>query len=106
MMTALAATDGTASLYLSSGGGFLGGGQKYPAIRETALNAVEVAGNLLAYFQPVAVHPPPAPGEIFFYVTSNEGVRFASAPEAALKAMKSPLGRLGAAMQQVITQYR
>src|ERR1700761_6513254 len=54
MMTALAATDGTASLYLSSGGGFLGGGQKYPAIREAALNAVEVAGRAFAQAPPAA----------------------------------------------------
>ncbi|HEX6495514.1 MAG TPA: hypothetical protein VF018_08530, partial [Acidobacteriaceae bacterium] len=45
--TVLAAADGTASVYLSSGGGFLGGGQKYPTIRDAALRAIHLATNLL-----------------------------------------------------------
>jgi hypothetical protein len=106
MMTALAAADGTASIYLSSGGGYLGGGQRYPAIRQAAITAVNIADRLSSHFQPASTHDFPPAGEIFFYITTNEGVRFTGATEAALRARKSPLGPLGAAMQEVITQYR
>ena len=39
-VTVLAAADGTASLYLSSGGGFSGGSEKFESIRAAALHAV------------------------------------------------------------------
>jgi hypothetical protein len=98
MTTTLAAADGTASIYLSGGGGYLGGGQQYPAIRQAALNAVRIAASLQGYFQPTATHDLPSAGEIFFYVTTNKGLRFAGTTEAALRAGTSPLEPLGAAI--------
>lgn len=44
--TVVASADGSASLYLSSGGGFLGGSQRFPAIRDAALHAVALAAAL------------------------------------------------------------
>lgn len=104
--TVLAAADGTASLYLSSGGGFLGGGQRYPAIRATALRAVTLAGELLAQFEPAESFALPDPGAVFFYVTTGAGVRFAAAAEARLRAGTDPLAVLGGVMQRIVTEYR
>jgi hypothetical protein len=106
MMTALAAADGTASIYLSSGGGFIGGGQKYPAIRDAAVNAVLIAASLQTSFQPATTNELPPTGEIFFYIITNGGVRFARATETALKDRTSLLRPLGTAMQEIVTQYR
>jgi hypothetical protein len=106
MMTTLAAADGTASIYLSNGGGFLGGGQKYPAIRQAAINAIVIGGRLWPHFQPASTHELPPAGEIFFYIATNEGVHFAGATEAAMRDRTSPLRFLGAVMQEIVTQYR
>jgi hypothetical protein len=105
-MTAMAAFDGSASIYLSSGGGFIGGGQEHPEIREAALDAVRIATGLLAYFQPAVTHDIPPAGEILFYATTTAGVRVAAAAEIHLKTGLGPLCPLGAAMQKMITLYR
>jgi hypothetical protein len=104
--TVLAAVDGTASVYLSSGGGYLGGGQKYPAIREAALQAVHLATKLFWEFAPTEKTDLPLGGNVFFYLTTNKDLRIAMANEETLKAGSDPLSALGAAMQQIITEYR
>ncbi|MGA8110410.1 MAG: hypothetical protein WBD46_17225 [Acidobacteriaceae bacterium] len=105
-VTVLAAADGTASLYLSSGGGFLGGGQQYPEIRQVALHAVNLATSLSSQFEPTEMTALPALGDVTFYVTSGEGVRIAVAAEARLRAGTDPLAVLGGAMQRIVTEYR
>jgi hypothetical protein len=104
--TVLAAADGTASLYLSSGGGFLGGGQKYPEIRNAALHAVQLAADFFPHFKTTETIDLPAAGDVFFYLTTSNGVRMAVAKEANLRAGIDPLASLGATMQEIITQYR
>ncbi|MGA3345474.1 MAG: hypothetical protein ABSC76_11455 [Terracidiphilus sp.] len=104
--TVLATADGTASLYLSSGGGFLGGGQKYAEIRNAALRAVHLATELSPHFKTTVTIDLSAAGEVFFYLTTSNGVRVAVANEANLKAGNDPLASLGATMQQIITEYR
>lgn len=104
--TVLAAADGSASIYLSSGGGYLGGGQKYPAIREAAFEAVRRATALLSQFKKTESFHLPAAGEVFFYLTTNTGSLIAIAKEGKLKDGSDALVALGAIMQQIITQYR
>src|SRR5256885_2198980 len=41
--TVVSISDGTASVYLSSGGGFIGGGQSHESIRQAAQDAVATA---------------------------------------------------------------
>jgi hypothetical protein len=52
--TVLAAADGSASLYLSSGGGFIGGGQKFASIRTAALHAIDLARTVRSRFRVAA----------------------------------------------------
>jgi hypothetical protein len=104
--TVFAAADGSASVYLSSGGGFLGGGQKYPAICNAALHAVQIAVGLLSQFKSTETIDLPPAGDVYFYLTTSSALRIAVAKEANLRAGTDPLLALGAIMQQIVTQYR
>jgi hypothetical protein len=104
--TVVAAADGAASVYLSVGGGFIGGSEKFPAIRQAALHAVKVATGLQLHFDRAQATPLPSLGDVNFYVTTNDSVRMAVAPEAKLRTGTDPLSSLGAAMQKIITGYR
>lgn len=104
--TVVASADGTASLYLSSGGGFLGGSQRYPQIRDAALHAVSLATNMQCYFEPTETSALPPLGDVTFYVTTGVGVRMAVAAQARLRAAADPLAGLGGAMQKIVTEYR
>ncbi len=105
-VTVLAAADGTASLYLSSGGGLVGGSERSPAIRGAALHAVKVATGMRLHFERTEITPLPSLGDVNFYLTTNDSVRMAVAPEGKLRAGTDPLSVLGAAMQKIVTEYR
>jgi hypothetical protein len=104
--TVLASADGTASIYLSSGGGHLGGGQGHPEIREAALHAVRLATSLLPHFQPTETFDLPGREDVAFYLITGEGVHSAVIREEKLKNGTAALTALGAAMQMIITRYR
>ncbi|MGD0366957.1 MAG: hypothetical protein ABSA94_05845 [Acidobacteriaceae bacterium] len=105
-VTVLASADGAASLYLSSGGGYVGGSEKFPSIRAAALHAVAVATSLQNHFDPTETSPLPTLGDVTFYITTGTGVSRAVAPEAKLRAGSDPLAALGGAMQKIVTEYR
>jgi hypothetical protein len=104
--TVVAAADGSASLYLSSGGGYIGGSEKVPSIRDAALHAVKVATGLRLHFERTETSPLPSLGDVTFYLNTGSGVCMAVAPEAKLRAGADPLAALGGAMQRIITEYR
>jgi hypothetical protein len=105
-ITALAAADGTGSIYLSSGGGFIGGAKRFPRIREAALLAIHVATGLLSRFEFTEKTEIPPVGEIYFYVTTNAGIRLAIAKETDLNDGTDPLLALHVTMRQIVTFYR
>lgn len=105
-VTVMAAADGSASLYLSSGGGFVGGGERYPALHAAALHAVAVATSLQSQFEPTEMTALPALGDVTFYVTTGAGIRVAVAAESRLRAGTDALAALGGAMQRIVTEYR
>ncbi|HEY1809869.1 MAG TPA: hypothetical protein VGG42_14990 [Acidobacteriaceae bacterium] len=104
--TVVACADGSASLFLSSGGGFLGGSEHFPTIREAALHAVALATTMQCHFEPTETSALPPLGDVTFYVTSGVGVRMAVAAQARLRAATDPLAALGGAMQKIVTGYR
>jgi hypothetical protein len=104
--TVFAAADGSASVYLSSGGGYIGGGQKYPAIHNAALDAVQIAARLLSQFKPAETIDLPSADDVFFYLKTSRELQLAIAKEANLRAGTDPLADLGAMMQEIVTQYR
>jgi hypothetical protein len=102
----LAAVDGTASIYLSSGGGHLGGGQRHASIRDAAHLAIESATGLLSYFNVCDSTPLPDPGTVHFYVKKGNELLFARASEEKLSQGSDPLLQLGNIMQMIVTNYR
>ena len=106
LATVVAVADGTASIYLSSGGGSIGGGQSHPEIREAALKAVSLAAEFQPRMQPAAIYPLPEPGGVIFYAVTDAGVYSSSGTAEELAAQRHPLSRLGNAIQNIVTQYR
>jgi hypothetical protein len=104
--TIFAVSDGTASVYLSSGGGSIGGGQSHEFIRNAAKKMVSVAADFQSQMHATNIYPLPRTGEVIFYVRTDSGVFTASASEAELSSHRHPLSRLGDAAQEIVTQYR
>lgn len=98
--------DGEASIYVSSGGGYLGGGQSYPSVHQAALSLISVAHRFQARMHQTKDYPLPQKDEVIFYLVTDNGVYTVSAPEAELNRRVHPLTELYAAGQDVITQYR
>ena len=103
--TVMALSDGSASIYMSSGGGYIGG-QKEEAIRSAAVLAVKIAGEFQSQMQPTSDYVLPVSGEVIFYNLTDSGVFTASGKEVELREQGHPLTKLGSAMQNIITQYR
>lgn len=105
LATTVALSDGTASIYLSSGGGYIGG-QAQDSIRKAAQTAVEIAAEFQPQMQATSTYPFPKQGEVIFYVLTDAGVFTGSVPEQELRTHHHPLWKLGDAAQAIITQYR
>ena len=103
--TIVAYSDGNASVYLSSGGGFLGGIGKEP-IRNAAKNAVAIANASKNSATLTTTYPMPEQGEVIFYLLTDEGVRTARASETELRSHQHAFSRLGDAAQAIVTAYR
>jgi hypothetical protein len=104
--TIVAYADGTASIYTSNGGGYLGGSQKYPAIREAAVKMLAAGRQAQSKMQITKQFPLPEQNEIAFYVVTDSGIYTARVPQEEFRKSTHPLTELYAASQQVITQYR
>lgn len=104
--TVVAVADGAASVYLSSGGGFTGGSESNTALRETALQAVQIAGRQRSLFRPIDDAVLPVAGEVLFYLTTSAGIHVAKADEDKLNVGTHQLTALGNAMQKIIMEYR
>jgi hypothetical protein len=92
--TVVAFEDGTASIYLSSGGGFLGGGQGYEAIRNAGRHMLEVGRELQRSMHKTTEYPLPSSGAVSFYAVTNSGVFTASVSELDCKKGRSPFAKL------------
>ena len=103
--TVVAASDGSASVYFSSGGGYIGGIGQEP-IRLAAQRAVDVARTVQLPPQPATDFPLPETGGVFFYFLTDAGVFTFQTSVSELNSPADPLRKIGDAMQEVITQYR
>jgi hypothetical protein len=103
--TVVALSDGTASIYFSSGGGFVGGQSKEP-IRKAAKQAVLLAGQCQPEARTTTTFPLPEDKQVFIYLLTDKGVFKASGDEQQLQSGTQPLSKLANAMQEIITQYR
>jgi hypothetical protein len=104
--TVAAYDDGTASVYLSSGGGYIGGGESHESIRNAAMKTVEMASELRSLMQPTTTYPLPQRGQVTFYVRTDADVLTATVLEDDLRSHRSPFYKLGDSAQTIITEYR
>jgi|SRR5580658_2972638 hypothetical protein len=103
--TVVAMSDGSASVYFSSGGGYIGGKGQEP-VRVAAQKAVEVARAVQSPEQSTTLYPLPEEHGVFFYLLTDAGVFMFRTSEQELNSPAHPLRKLGDAMQEVITEYR
>lgn len=104
--TVVALSDGNASIYLSSGGGYLGGSQTHESIRNAAQAAVAVAADFQPQMRVTDTFPLPRRGEVIFYLLTDAGVFTASGSEQEMSSQQNELSRLGNAMQLIIAEYQ
>jgi hypothetical protein len=105
VVTVTSFIDGNASIYLSRGGGYIGGFGK-PKIHDAAIAFVKAAEEHESQMTTTEKFPFPKAGETIFYVRSGDRTYRASAPTDELDATRHPLSKLWSAGQEVITQYR
>ena len=97
--------DGSASIYLSTGGGSIGG-QGQPSINAAAKKLVEAARPFLPGMPRVEELPLPAPGRVRFSLLTSAGVHAAETDEAELMSRRGELLPVFAAAQEILTAFR
>ena len=101
--------DGSASLYLSTGGGVIGGGQ-HENVRTACLEMLSLtnkyAQDFIGACQRVSTFAFPRKGEVFFYLVTNDGVYQGRGPEQALAAQQHPFSALFNNCHAVMAEVR
>lgn len=104
--TVVAFADGTASIYLSNGAGFIGG-HHHDSIRSAAQAFVDAATAALVVMRPLTETPLPAQGYVTFYARTSSVTLATEAEERRLQsAPAGPVAALFAAGHGVIAAYR
>jgi hypothetical protein len=103
--TVVGLADGTASLYLTSGGGVLGAGARAD-VRSAAIRLCETAAGLAEGTTLTSTFPRPHAGGVRFYLLTDTGVRTVETDEETLRGRKHRLSPLYAAGQSVISALR
>jgi hypothetical protein len=97
--------NGEASIYLSSGGGFIGGGQ-HASVASAAEAFVAASLAMLPRMKAVTKYPLPSAGMTNFYALTSEAVLFAEDWDEEFTSRKSPFLALYSAAQNLIRAYR
>ena len=105
VVSVLATSSGDASLYLSTGGAIIGGGQ-HESVREAASRLIAEAAKHVATLKPAKNFDYPHKGNVSFFVRTPEGTLTETVPEADLRGQQHPLSPLYTAGQKVITELR
>ncbi len=103
--TVVSIEDGNASIYLSSGGGWIGGIEHKP-LRDAAQTVVKTARKFQPKMTMTTKYPLPKNGGTTFYILTDKGVFTASALEVDLGEKRHYLSPLFYAAQEVATHYR
>ena len=107
--TFVCARDGAASLYLSRGGGVIGGGQ-HENVRAACLEMFSItnryAQDFISACQPVTTYPFPRKGQVFFYLVTDDAVYQGKGPEQALAAQQHPFSALFNNCHAVMSEVR
>jgi hypothetical protein len=103
--TLVCLSDGTTSLYTSSGFGIIGGGSHAEVVGATT-QLIEVLDHHLAETSPSARQSLPAEGRTVIHALTREGPRTFEASENELGEGRSVMSPVFHAAQRVITQLR
>ena len=104
--TVVAFSSGHASIYLSTGGGFIGG-ESHESVRNAAKKMVAVAADCQPHTHPTSEYPlPQKQDEVLFYLLTDAGIFTADALKEDLSNYHHPLWQLHDAAQGIITEYR
>ena len=103
--TLLALGDGTTSLYLSTGGGVIGG-HAHEDVRQANAEFLEMANRHYGHLEPTRSFAVPAEGHTIFYALTDSGVFAGTGLEDDLGFDRHPLSPLFHAGHQVITRLR
>ena len=104
--TVIAFSNGHASIYLSAGGGFVGG-ESHESVRNAAKKMVAVARDCQPHTHPTSEYAlPQKQGEVLFYLLTDAGIFTVSASKEDLGNHRGPLSKLHDAAQGIITEYR
>jgi hypothetical protein len=103
--TIVALADGNASLYLSGGGGVIGG-VGHETVRQAAITMNQVADPFVKLTTATTSTPLPKTGDVTFYILTTRGILTATAKEEDLGEQRDALSPLFYAGQDVITQLR
>lgn len=104
--TVVAISDGSASIYFSSGGGFIGGGQSHESIRNAAKQTIAAAKQAQSLMRATTACPLPEKGQVVFYALTDAGTFSATVSEEELRVHRSPFSKLSDAAQGIVTEYR
>ena len=96
---------GDASLYLSSGGGIIGGGQ-HQNVKKSAIDFISNSQSYLTYSVATKTTDLPSNDEVFFYFLTNKGTFLAKDKMANIENKKSQLTNLFDEANKVLTQLR
>ena len=104
-MTLMALGDGTTSMYLSNGGGVIGG-QGHEAVRHVNAAFLNQANQSLSHLKRCETFPIPELGQTIFYVLTDSGVLTGSGADDHLANGNHQLSTLFHAGHAVINQLR
>lgn len=103
--TLVGLADGTTSLYLSTGGAVIGGGEHRQVARATR-TLLQVVERHLEQIPTTTDTPLPAPGRVVLRAMTYQGQRSVDAAEDDLGHRRHPLADVFHAAHEVITQLR
>jgi hypothetical protein len=103
--TLVALSDGTTSLYYSTGGGMLGSGE-YSPVAEASKALVTQAENFLQQMSSINKFPLPEVGQIRFIFLTYSGTLTTEASEKTLASGNHPLSLLYKLGHETLTQLR
>jgi hypothetical protein len=105
VVTVASLADGTTSLYLSTGGGILGGGD-HPAVRAATYKFLDAIEAGLDNLTPVTELPLPGPGRFRLHALTYWSPGTLEAVESDVVTGRSPYSPMFQAGNEVITQLR
>ena len=105
VVTLVAIVDGTVSLYLSNGGGFMGKGT-HEGPKQAARRLLQAAATFTQFCQPTSTFPLPCRGRTRFFMLRGRGVLTAESETNDLGHNRESLSPLFHVAHELISQIR